>query len=546
MGRACTRYNAWTELNAVGGPGSGSELKGWSVKPIVMVALNARWAHTSFGLRCLLANLGPLRTRARLLELTINERAVDIVEQILAHDPAIVALGAYIWNITLCTEVISLLKQLRPDLPVVLGGPEVSFADDAPAGVEAADWIIAGEAEHAFRQLCEQVLAGQPPQRFIAASPPELTAVQLPYELYDDTDIAHRKIYVEASRGCPFGCELCLSSLDDRVRKVPLPGLLEALAQLWQRGVRHFKFIDRALHLAVGPELLGFFLDRWQPGTFLHFELVPDHLPRHLAEILARFPAGSVQLETGVQTLNAEVSERIGRRLDLDRVQSNLAFLRRETGVYIHADLIVGLPGESLSSLAAGFDRLLALQPHEIQVDLLKRLRGTTLPRHSRQWGMIYSSSPPYEVLQTSLIDFHTMQRLRRLSRYFDLVYNRGSLSQTAQLILTGTGAGSSPFAAFLALSDWLYETTGDTHGLAFNRLARLLHAYLTGPRRLPCDEVAAVIDSDYRQAGRAPIRLREPVPARRRSSRSPQLPERQQRRLSRQIEQGRMPEHGE
>jgi hypothetical protein len=502
-----------------------------STKPILLVGLNARWSHTAFGLRCLIANLGNLQPRARLLELTINHRATDVVEQILAHDPMLVGIGVYIWNVSLCTEVVSHLKQIRPDLPVILGGPEVSFADDQPRVVELADWTIGGEAEDALRRLCTQLLDGRPPEPgFIRASPPDLAAVELPYHLYSSEDIAHRKIYVEASRGCPFGCELCLSSLDPRVRKVPQARLLEAVTRLWDRGARHFKLVDRALHLAVAPELLELLLDRYEPGTFAHFELVPDHLPARLLALLTRFPAGAIQLEAGVQTFNPEVAHRIGRHLDLERSEQNLRFLIEETGVYIHADLVFGLPGESLDSFAAGFDRLVSLRPHEIQVDSLKRLRGTALPRHDREWAMIYSTSSPYQVLQTSLIDFPTMQRLQRFGRYLDLVYNSGALPGTARLILDCEAPGS-PFERFLDLSDWLYSATGQTHAIALNRLARLLATYLVELRGLSREQVESVVAGDFRRAGRRPLPLwSEASPAL--DSSHHELPKRQRRRI--------------
>jgi radical SAM superfamily enzyme YgiQ (UPF0313 family) len=500
------------------------------MRPILLVGLNARWSHSALGLRCLIANLGDLQPRARLLELTVNHRATDVVEQILGHDPILVGIAVYIWNVSLCTEVVSHLKQVRPDLPVVLGGPEVSFANDPPPLVELADWTIGGEAEHAFCRLCTQVLDGHPPAPgFISAGPPDLASVELPYQLYSSEDIAHRKIYVEASRGCPYGCELCLSSLDPRVRKVPQARLMDAVIRLWDRGVRHFKLVDRALHLAIAPELLELLLDRYEPGTFIHFELVPDHLPARLLEILARFPAGAIQLEAGIQTFSSTVAERIGRHLDLDRCEQNLRHLIEKTGIYIHADLIFGLPGESLDSFAAGFDRLISLNPHEIQVDSLKRLRGTTLPRHDREWSMVYSASPPYQVLQTSTIDFPTMQRLQRFGRYLDLIYNSGALPGTARLVLDSQAPGS-PFERFLDLADWLYSATGQTHAIALNRLARRLAAYLVEVRGLPRQQVEGAVAGDFRKAGRKPLPLWTEVSPERNNGH--ELPKRQRRRV--------------
>ncbi len=493
------------------------------MKPIVLATINARWAHTALGLRSLVANLGRLRPRARLLEFRTGELSTNIAEKILALDPAVVGLGVYIWNLAECSQVVALLKRLRPGLPVILGGPEVSCEQDLPALAGLADHIIAGEGELAFRELCERAPKTCRPGKFLVAEVPDLATLELPYELYDDQDIAHRTIYVEASRGCPFGCEFCLANRT-RVRRVPPEKLLAALDRLWQRGARQFKFVDRALHLALSRELLEFFRTRCEPGTFVHLELVPDHLPRHLAEVIADFPSGVLQLEAGVQTFNPEVSARIGRQQDYERLGETLGFLRHQTGVHLHADLIVGLPGETMASFAAGFDRLIALAPHEIQIGLLKRLRGTPIKRHDREWAMVYSPEPPYEVLRTGAIDFPTMQRLRRFARYFDLVFNSGNFPTTAPLLWSA----GSPFLGFLGLSDWLWSTTGSTSGIALNRLARLLYTYLSQRAGIPAQRTAAAIHGDYQRLGRKPIPL--PLAPSETQSRRGSLPPRQRR----------------
>jgi hypothetical protein len=480
------------------------------MKPIVVLAVNARWAHTAFGARSLIANLGSLRDRAELVETTISERAVEIVETVLDRNPVLIGIGVYVWNAALCAEVVTLIKALRPDLPVILGGPEVICRDDLPSCASVADHVISGEAEVAFRSLCEQIVSARKGiPKFINADPPDLAQIEPAYALYSDEDLAYRKLYIEASRGCPYGCKFCLSSLDERVRKVPTETLLAELDALWRRGARQFKFVDRSLHYAIGAEILDFFLDRFEDGTFLHFELVPDHLPHSLGELLACFPKGSVQVETGVQTLDPEVSLRIGRHQNQKRVEETIRYLRSETGVHIHADLIVGLPGESMAGFAAGFDRLFSMRPHEIQVGMLKRLRGTALACEADGWGLVFNSEPPYEVLQSDRIDFQTMQRLRRFARYFDLVHNSGNFPDTAALLLQGT----SPFERFLRFSDWLYDSTEQSHHFALNRLARMLAFYLNTELEIPGEEVAAALARDFENAGRPPFRLEKDKP---------------------------------
>jgi hypothetical protein len=271
--------------------------------------------------------------------------------------------------------------------------------------------------------------------------------------------------------------------------------------RLLARGVRHFKFVDRTfnLDLAVAGAILQFFRERWSDGLFLHFEMIPDRLPERLREPIASFPPGALQFEVGVQTLDAATGVRISRRQDPVRLADNLRWLRSATGVHVHADLIVGLPGEDLASFARGFDALWQLGPHEIQVGILKRLRGTPIVRHDRECGMVWSDEPPYEVLQTGAISFQELQAMKRFARYWDLVGNQGNWNVTLPLLL----AGPSAFASFLAFADWLFAESRATAGIALHRLAELLFRWLTGPRGLPAATVGAALAADYARCAR-------------------------------------------
>jgi radical SAM superfamily enzyme YgiQ (UPF0313 family) len=351
------------------------------------------------------------------------------------------------------------------------------------------------------------------------SNPPR--SIVLPYHLYTDHDLANRVVYVEASRGCPFKCEFCLSSLDVPVRNVPLEEFLGAMGELLGRGLRRFKFVDRTfnLNLNVSRAILQFFLERYEAGMFLHFEMIPDRLPEALRALIKQFPPGALQFEVGIQTFNPEVSALISRRQDYGRLADNLRFLREETGVHVHADLIVGLPGEDVASFGRGFDRLVAMRPQEIQVGMLKRLRGTPIVRHDVEWGMVYSPNAPYEILQTRLIGFDEMQRMRRFARYWDLLANSGNFRDTLPLLWAD---GASAFGRFSELGERLYARLGRNHGIALQDLAEFLFEYLTQAVGLPAGEVAERVWGDYQRAGRSdrPGFLREfigdrPIPRR-------------------------------
>jgi radical SAM superfamily enzyme YgiQ (UPF0313 family) len=478
---------------------------------ILLTTLNAKYIHSAFGLRYLLANLGNLQQSAALIEFDINQRPLDIVERLLAKQPKILGFGIYIWNVAHTTQVIASLKRLAPEVKIIVGGPEVSYETAGQRIVELSDYVITGEADLKFAQLCQALLSGRgPAEKIIAADPPDFSQLALPYDLYDVQDVAHRIIYVEASRGCPFSCEFCLSSLEIPVRQAQLPALVAELQKLLDRGVRQFKFVDRTfnLNLSVSRVLLEFFLERHRPGLFYHFEMIPDRLPAGLREIIARFPAGSLQFEVGIQTFNPQVANLISRRQDYAKLEDNLQFLARNTGVHVHADLIAGLPGESLESFAAGFDRLVGLGPQEIQVGILKRLRGTPIVRHDSEWQMVYDPHPPYEILQNRTIDFPTMQRLRRFARYWDLVANSGNFVETTPLLWSqkttpATPSEVSPFYSFLRWTDWLHHKVSRTDSIALMRLMQFLFEFLTVELELDPQLAAANLWRDYQRGGR-------------------------------------------
>ncbi len=464
---------------------------------IALVALNARYIHCAFGLRYLQANLGPLQADSGILEFTIQDRAVDIVERILAVGPCIVGIGVYVWNAELALEVVTVLKQIAPEVHIVLGGPEVSHETHVQDIVTRADAVVTGEGEITFRTLCERLLYGKPLlQKVHPGVPPDINTLKLPYALYSADDIQHRIVYVEASRGCPFRCQFCLSSLDKTVRQFPLEDFFEAMENLYARGVRHFKFVDRTFNLRpeVSQRILKFFLQRYTPGLFVHFEMIPDRLPEELKTLIVQFPPAALQFEIGIQTFNPDIAARIGRRQDNAKAEENIRFLREHTGVHLHTDLILGLPGEDLTSIGQGFDRLLALDPQEIQVGVLKRLRGAPIAQHTKEFEMVYNTRAPYEILKNRDLDFDMLQELSRMARVFDAVNNSGQFVETAKLL----AKEPSPFQTYRGLSAWLYAKEGRVHAMAVERLAVLLYDYIqtTNSADAKRAEVALRIDA--------------------------------------------------
>jgi len=464
------------------------------LKDIILTTLNGRYTHSAIGLRYLYANLKELQSKAHIIEFVINEKIQDLVQKILEFKPKIVGIGVYIWNATDISQLIDILKKVSPHTIVVLGGPEVSYTPFR-VNFDSADYIIQGEGEEQFYTLCKDILEHKDiKQRIFYPKLLDLNTIELPYKYYNQNDIDHRYIYVEASRGCPYSCEFCLSSIDKKVRNFDIDMVLEEFELLWEKGVRNFKFIDRTFNLNIktANKLLDFFLCKDEQFT-THFEVIPDNFPFELREKLKRFPKASLQLEVGIQTLKKDIAKNIKRNLKIEKIKQNIAFLEQETNAHIHLDLIIGLPGESAQSFGENLDYLSSLSNCEIQLGVLKKLSGTTLNRHDEVYGMVYSDIPPYDILCNELIPFEQMQHLKRFARYWDLVYNSGNFIKTFKYMTQNR----SVYETFDKFTASLYTKTHSTWKFSLDRLSQFLFNFMVEILEFDKDIVANFLVED-------------------------------------------------
>ena len=443
---------------------------------ILLTTLNGRYSHTSIGLRYLYANLKEIQSKATIYEYVTNERMNDIAQRILSFNAKIIAIGTYIWNASDVSELIQIIKKVSPNTIIILGGPEVSY-EPFRVNLSWADYIIQGEGEEQFYSLCKNILDNNlPKQKIFYPKMLDLSTIQLPYKYYNDNDITNRYIYVEASRGCPFTCEFCLSSIDKKVRNFDLDLFLQNMQMLWDKGVRNYKFIDRTFNLNIDTsiKILDFFLEK-KEQYFCHFEVVPDQFPQKLRDKIVQFPKGSLQLEIGIQTLKKDIAKNIKRNLNIPKIKENILFLEQNSYAHIHLDLIIGLPGETIESFGENLDYLCSLSRSEVQVGILKKLSGTTLNRHDEILGMVYSDIPPYEILCNDLIPFEKMQHMKRFARYWDLVYNSGNFTHSFTLLVKD----ASVFSIFDNFTSWLYNQTFSTWQFSLDRLAKFLFDFM-------------------------------------------------------------------
>ncbi len=472
---------------------------------IVLSTINAGYAHASLALRCLRANLGRWRESAEIVEFDGRAAAEAVASALAARAPDVLAFGLFIWNAALAPEVLRRFRERCPAARIVIGGPEVVGGAVPPEVARFADCVVEGEGEAVLADVCGAALAGDRLPSQVRAVPPDLGHIAGPEEEYTDADLAHRIVYLESSRGCPNACAYCCSATAPGVRWRPLETVEAAWRRVLARGARRVKIVDRTFNADEqrAARLLRAVAAALPAGGTVQIEMTPEPPGPDLAAAMALFPAGALRVEVGIQTFDPAVARAIGRRPSTN-VEAALAALRR-AGAVVHADLIVGLPGETTASFAAGFDRLVAMEPEELQVNLLKRLRGTPLDARAQEWGLRFESEPPYTVVDTPTWPAGDLIAMRRFSRYWELMYNRGRFRQTLPLLWTN---GGSPFWAFREFADRLHERFGRCHGIAADDLALALVEHLTAGGRSGREAVLRRLERDYAARGaRFPVR---------------------------------------
>jgi radical SAM superfamily enzyme YgiQ (UPF0313 family) len=454
------------------------------MKEILLAAINAKWIHPSLALRLLKANLGPLENRCEIIEFALRQPLCEKTEPILAARPKILGFSVSIWNHPATLELLKKLQKAWTDGAaqppvVVLGGPEVSYLPRGSEIFKFANYCIRGEGEIAFRELCGKILKGDDVIVKNEFHTVNVTEIKSGYRLYTDEDVSKKLVYVEASRGCPFGCEFCLSAASAGaagVREFPPEPFFSEMEDIIHRGAKTFKFLDRTFNLNIerSRKIMEFFLynineqiKQNKKPLVVHFEMVPSRFPPDLVDTLARFPPNTLRLEIGIQTLNPEVSARIGRPSNPDKELETLRLLAGKTNAIIHADLIAGLPGEGMESFGKGFDALWNAfngrdqKGIEIQLGILKLLPGVPVARHIEPFGMSFNTKPPYELIETADIPASSMDRIKNFARFWESIVNRGLVD-----------IGPSPvFDRFMALSDSLLAHFGRNWGIAKNDL---------------------------------------------------------------------------
>ena len=454
----------------------------------LLVALNTKYIHSNPALYSLRAYAGPeLQKQIELAEYTINHEFSEILGDIYKRKPDVLGFSCYLWNIRMVFELTKELKKLLPHTDIWLGGPEVSY--DAPKVLSAhpeVTGVMVGEGEVTFRELLSYYVgieksdmerdgegiffAGTTEGDFSGikglclrtgyTAPRELTDMSgLPFLYEELSPFENRIIYYESSRGCPFRCSYCLSSIDKQVRLRDLDTVKKELQFFLDHKVKQVKFVDRTFNCnhAHATAIWQYILEHDNGVTNFHFEIAGDLLNEEELLLLSRMRPGLVQLEIGVQSVNPETLEAIHRKMDVDKLSGIVARINEGKNVHQHLDLIAGLPFENFESFGHSFDRVYAMKPEQLQLGFLKVLKGSEMADRAEEFGICHMDRAPYEVLFTKWLSFDEVQKLKRIEEMVELYYNSNQFVHTLRFL---EQAFVSPFSMYEVLAEF-YEEKG-------------------------------------------------------------------------------------
>lgn len=437
---------------------------------VVLAALNAKFIHTSLALRYLKAYCQN-DFDIELAEYTIKDPAINIVSDIFVRDPDVVGFSCYIWNIEETLRIVRMLRKIRPGISIVLGGPEVSY--DTELWLERnpeIDFIVKGEGEETLHQLLSE-LAGDRKFHFLPGlayrkegeirtmpvpAKPDLKEIPSPYRFAEDRkDLGRRIVYFETSRGCPFSCQFCLSSIESGVRYFDIEWVKQELLYLIESGARTIKFVDRTFNLKRDYAMDMFrFLIEHHGGCVFQFEITADIMRPEVLEFLTEHaPAGIFRFEIGVQSTNDLTNDLVKRRQNFDILSRNVTIIRNSDKITQHLDLIAGLPEEDYASFRNTFNDVFALAPEELQLGFLKMLRGTGLRADAEKYGYTYMDAAPYEILGNDVLPFSDLVRIKRVEDVLEKYWNDHRADYTVRYLIKDVF--SSAFDFFQQFGDY-------------------------------------------------------------------------------------------
>ena len=457
---------------------------------ILLVAINAKYIHSNLAVYCLKSYAAKRGIEVELTEYTINHRRDDILMDIYQRKPDVVAFSCYIWNLEFVQDIAADLYKVLPDLEIWGGGPEVSYdAKEVLRRLPCVKGVMKGEGEKTFKEICriyrnefekkkenvdnswkksesvDNQLKGVDGISFreekekIIDNPwrPIMDLSEVPFVYDHMEDFEHKIIYYETSRGCPFSCSYCLSSVDKRLRFRDIELVKKELQFFLDQKVPQVKFIDRTFNCnhQHAMEIWKYIQEHDNGITNFHFEISADLLNGEELALLAKMRPGLVQLEIGVQSTNLQTLEAVRRHTNLDKLRHAVVRIHSEYNIHVHLDLIAGLPYEDMGSFIRSFNDVYSMRPQQLQLGFLKVLKGSYLEEMAQTYGIVYQNCPPYEVLYTKWLSYGDIIRLKRVEEMVELYYNS---NQFTHLIPVLQSRFENPFAMYDKLADFYHE----------------------------------------------------------------------------------------
>ena len=498
---------------------------------ILLVAINAKYIHSNLAVHSLKASAGEYKDMVEIAEFTINNQADYILEEIYKRKPDVLMFSCYIWNLMMIENVMREFHKLCPDVPIWVGGPEVSFevADFLKEHSEVFG-VMMGEGEETFRELCHIYAQHKNQRSDFCLGKDELKETKgiafscegnvqvnvwrsimdmstLPFAYDKMEDFSNRIIYYESSRGCPFSCSYCLSSVDKKLRFRDIDLVKEELQFFIDQRVPQIKFVDRTFncHHEHAMEIWKYIHEHDNGVTNFHFEVSADLINEEELALMEQMRPGLIQLEIGVQSTNEITIKEIKRTMKLERLKEIVEKIKGFGNIHQHLDLIAGLPFEDYDTFRKSFDDIYALQPNQLQMGFLKVLKGSYMYEHATEYEILYHDNPPYEVLATKWLSYEDVLRMKRIEEMLEVYYNSGQFEITMKVL--GTHFDSA-FDMFQKMGDF-YEAKG-YFGMSHSRIRRceILMEFLE--QEWPMDEVhgdwydcirqALVFDLYYRE----------------------------------------------
>ncbi len=433
---------------------------------IILTAINAKYIHSNLAVYSLRAYAKPYKDEIEIAEYTINQQLDDILMDLYKKQPDVLCFSCYIWNLNYVEDLIREIKKIFPELPIWIGGPEVSYDSRAVLKrLPEVTGVMFGEGEETFLELLRYYhgegealteiagIAYRDEEGQVCQNPWRKTIdlSTVPFVYQDMADFKNKIIYYESSRGCPFSCSYCLSSVDKCLRFRDLELVKQELQFFIDEEVPQVKFVDRTFNCKHqhAMAIWTYIMEHDKGITNFHFEVAADLLNEEEISLIEKMRPGLIQLEIGVQSTNTETIREIRRTMKFEEVARVVKRINEKGNVHQHLDLIAGLPYEDLQSFQKSFDDVYALHPEQLQLGFLKVLKGSYMEEMKEAYGLVYKSKPPYEVLYTNWLSYEDVLVLKLVEEMVEVYYNSGQFAYTLKHL---EKEYDSPFELFLEL----------------------------------------------------------------------------------------------